>query len=40
MLGNHISKPYGITGDCMADEADTYWATIQSTLCEQGPEFQ
>jgi hypothetical protein len=40
MLGNHISEPYGATGDCMADEADTYWAEIQSTLCEQGPEFQ
>lgn len=40
MLGNHISEPYGATGDCMVDEADTYWATIQSTLCEQGSEFQ
>lgn len=39
-LGNYTPRADGMTGDSMADEADTYWATIQSTLCEQGPEFQ
>jgi hypothetical protein len=39
-LGNYTPKPDGMTGDSMADEADTWWAAIQSTLCEQGPEFQ
>lgn len=29
-----------MTGDSIPDEADTYWAIIQSTLCEQGPDFQ
>jgi hypothetical protein len=39
-LGNYTPIPDGMTGDSMADEADTWWAAIQSTLCEQGPEFQ
>ena len=30
----------GMTGDSMVDEATTWWAAIQSTICEQGPEFQ
>lgn len=30
----------GMTGDSMPDEANTWWAAIQSTICEQGPEFQ
>lgn len=30
----------GMTGDSMADEANTWWSAIQTTLCEQGPEFQ
>jgi len=29
-----------MSGDSMPDEADTYWTQIQSTICEQGPEFQ
>jgi hypothetical protein len=24
----------------LADEADTYWHQIQSTICELGPNFQ
>jgi hypothetical protein len=40
MIGQYISTSNGSTGDSMPDEANTYWATIQSTLCEQGPEFQ
>jgi hypothetical protein len=30
----------GMTGDSIPDEATTWWAAIQSTICEQGPEFQ
>ena len=33
-------KENGITGDSEADESNTWWAAIQSTICEQGPEFQ
>jgi len=39
-MGNPIKRTDGMTGDSMVDEANTYWATIQSTLCEQGPDFQ
>lgn len=28
-----------MTGDSMVDESDTWWAAIQSTICEQGPSF-
>jgi hypothetical protein len=38
--GNTTSSTDGMTGDSMADEANTWWTAIQSTLCEQGPEFQ
>mgnify|MGYP000067027466 CR=1 FL=1 len=37
---NNEKKRYNMTGDSVADEADTYWSTIQSTLCEQGEDFQ
>jgi hypothetical protein len=30
----------GMSGDSMADEADTYWHQIQSTICELGPDFE
>jgi hypothetical protein len=40
MDGNHINKPVGMTGDSMVDEANTWWTAIQTTICEQGPEFQ
>lgn len=33
-------KENGMTGDSMADEANTWWAAIQTTICEQGPAFQ
>ena len=33
-------KNDGMTGDSMPDEADTYWHQIQSTICEQGKDFQ
>lgn len=29
-----------MSGDSMVDEADTYWHQIQSTICEQGKDFQ
>jgi hypothetical protein len=29
-----------MSGDSMVDEADTYWHQIQSTICEQGPDFE
>lgn len=37
--GDHIGAPDGMTGDSMVDEANTWWAAIQSTLCEQGSSF-
>lgn len=37
---NKEKKAYGMTGDSMVDEANTWWAAIQTTICEQGPEFQ
>lgn len=33
-------KKYGMSGDSMVDEADTYWHQIQSTLCEMVSDFQ
>jgi hypothetical protein len=38
--GAPTSNTKGMTGDSMVDEANTWWSAIQSTLCEQGPEFQ
>jgi hypothetical protein len=40
MDGNRTSNTNGMTGDSMVDESNTWWAAIQSTICEQGPEFQ
>ena len=37
---NNEKRTNNMTGDSVADEANTYWATIQSTLCEQGSDFQ
>jgi len=37
--GAHINDPGGMTGDSMVDESNTWWAAIQSTLCEQGSSF-
>lgn len=39
MDGSFTNTSMGMTGDSMADEADTYWATIQTTLCADGPQF-
>ena len=39
-FGNPTTDADNMTGDSIPDEANTYWATIQSTLCEQGPDFQ
>jgi hypothetical protein len=33
-------KNYGMSGDSMPDEADTYWAEIQTAFCDAGPDFQ
>jgi hypothetical protein len=30
----------GMSGDSMPDEADTYWAEIQTAFCDNGPEFE
>ena len=38
--GNKTNNSNGMTGDSMVDESNTWWAAIQSTICEQGPEFQ
>lgn len=38
-MGNHVSQPWGMTGDSMVDEANTWWTAIQTTLCEQGSNF-
>jgi hypothetical protein len=32
-------KSMNMSGDSVPDEADTYWHQIQSTICEQGPDF-
>ena len=37
---NKEKKEAGMTGDSMVDEANTWWTAVQTTLCEQGPEFQ
>jgi hypothetical protein len=29
-----------MSGDSLPDEADTYWHQIQSTICEQGSDFE
>lgn len=38
-LDDEINR-YHMTGDSLADEADTYWHQIQSTICELGSSFQ
>ena len=37
-IDNQI-KTTNMSGDSMVDEANTYWHQIQSTICEQGPDF-
>jgi len=36
----HEKDTEGMSGDSMVDESNTWWAAIQSTICEQGPNFQ
>jgi len=38
-IGHEVSTG-GMSGDSMVDESNTWWAAIQSTICEQGPNFQ
>ncbi len=37
-IGQEV-KNGGMSGDSMVDESNTWWAAIQSTICEQGPDF-
>lgn len=37
---NKEKKDLHMTGDSMVDESNTWWAAIQSTICEQGPDFE
>ena len=37
---NSEIKNAHMSGDSVPDEANTYWHQIQSTICEQGPNFQ
>lgn len=39
-FGTKTIDANNMTGDSIPDEANTYWAMIQSTLCEQKPDFQ
>jgi len=39
LIGNEI-KQKGMSGDSMVDESNTWWTAIQSSICEQGPNFQ
>lgn len=36
----HEKETEGMSGDSMVDESNTWWAAIQSTICEQGNNFQ
>jgi hypothetical protein len=38
-IDNEVKTAH-MSGDSMVDEADTYWHQIQSTICEQGSDFQ
>lgn len=38
-IGQEINSG-GMSGDSMVDESNTWWAAIQSTICEQGPNFK
>jgi len=37
-IGNEV-KTLGMSGDSMVDESNTWWAAIQSTICNQGSHF-
>ena len=38
-IGDEV-KTMGMSGDSMVDESNTWWTAIQSTICEQGPDFE
>jgi hypothetical protein len=38
-IGDEV-KTMGMSGDSMVDESNTWWAAIQSTICELGPDFE
>lgn len=38
-IGQEV-KSGGMSGDSMVDESNTWWAAIQTTICEQGPDFE
>lgn len=38
-IGDEV-RTMGMSGDSMVDESNTYWTMIQSTICEQGPDFE
>jgi hypothetical protein len=38
-IGQEV-KTGGMSGDSMSDESNTWWSAIQSTICEQGNNFQ
>ena len=38
-IGQEV-KSGGMSGDSMVDESNTWWTTIQSTICEQGNDFE
>jgi hypothetical protein len=38
-IGQEV-KTSGMSGDSMVDESNTWWAAIQSTICEQGSDFE
>jgi hypothetical protein len=37
---NKEKKIYGMTGDSLSDEANTWWSAIQTEICEQGSSFK
>lgn len=36
---NGEKQSMGMSGDSMVDESNTWWAAIQSTICEQGNNY-
>ena len=38
-IGQEV-KTGGMSGDSMVDESNTWWAAIQTTICEQGNDFE
>ncbi len=38
-IGQEVNNS-GMSGDSMVDESNTWWAAIQSSICEQGSDFE